>query len=141
MMASLSVLLVAASLVKGWRSCDVTSGPFGAVGDGLTKDTVAIRTALLQCDEVTLIPPRAHAPLQGNQLATPPLDRWICIDFGRFLYHWPPQVLLPAGRSFLTGPLNLTSNQVTIPVAATSTRYAYWSTGLQATPSSASMSY
>ena len=68
MVVSSSVLLVAASLiVKGWRSCDVTSGPFRAVGDGLTKDTVAIRTALLQCDEVrdlvTLAspPPRARA--------------------------------------------------------------------------------
>jgi len=51
--------------------CDVTGAPFGAAGDGMKDDTLAIRSALSQCDEV----------------------------------------LLPEDKSFLTGPLNLTSNQ------------------------------
>ena len=54
--------------------CDVTHGPFAAVGDGKHDDTEAIRSALKQCDSV----------------------------------------LLPAGKRFLTGPLNLTSNQALI---------------------------
>ena len=63
---------IVAGLSLGWRACDVTSEPFGAVGDGLSTDTTALRAALESCDEV----------------------------------------LLPAGRTFLTGPLNLSSNQV-----------------------------
>ena len=55
--------------------CDVTHGPFAAVGDGKHDDTEAIRSALKQCDSV----------------------------------------LLPAGKRFLTGPLNLTSNQASRP--------------------------
>ena len=61
--------------VVGWRTharCDVTSDLFGAVGDGVVKDTESIRSALAACDEV----------------------------------------LLPSGKTFLSGPLNLTSNQV-----------------------------
>ena len=65
---SLSVLL---RVALGWRSCDVTSQLFGAVGDGITKDSLAIRTALQQCDTV----------------------------------------LLPYGKTFLSGPLNVSSNQ------------------------------
>ena len=76
MVLASTMLLAAASFIKGWRACDVTSSLFGAVGDGLAKDTDAIRTALRQCDEV----------------------------------------VLPAGRSFLTAPLNLTSNQVTAAI-------------------------
>lgn len=56
---------------SGWRVCDVSEHPYSARGDGVTKDTLAIRTALAECDEVSL----------------------------------------PAGKSFLSGPLNLTSNQ------------------------------
>jgi len=59
-------------IAMGWRVCNVAELPYAAVGDGLTKDTHAIRTAIANCDEV-----------------------------------W-----LPAGRSFLSGPLNLTSNQI-----------------------------
>ena len=35
-----------------WRVCDVTA--FGAVGDGASDDTGAIRRALAACDEVVL---------------------------------------------------------------------------------------
>jgi len=63
------VLPLAAS---AWRVCDVTSPDFGALGDGVTDDTAAIRKALINCNEV----------------------------------------LLPAGASFLSGPVNLTSNQM-----------------------------
>ena len=66
----LKFLLAAPLVVCSWRVCDVTQ--YGAVGDGVTKDTLAIRSALGACDEVHL----------------------------------------PAGRHFLTGPQNLTSNQV-----------------------------
>jgi polygalacturonase len=52
-----------------WRVCDVRD--HGAVGDGLSSDSVAIRSALDVCDEV----------------------------------------VLPAAHTFLSGPLNLTSNQ------------------------------
>lgn len=58
--------------VWSWTICDVTSRPFGAVGDGLSKDTTPIRQALSECDEV----------------------------------------VLPEFKTFLTGPLNLTTNQV-----------------------------
>lgn len=58
--------------VNSWRVCNVAELPYAAIGDGVSKDTHAIQSALSECDEV-----------------------------------W-----LPAGRSFLSGPLNLTSNQV-----------------------------
>jgi polygalacturonase len=64
--------LLCALPVSSWSVCDVSKLPYGAIGDGVTKDTNAIRSALAECDEV-----------------------------------W-----LPADRSFLSGPLNLTSNQV-----------------------------
>eukprot|EP00038_Savillea_parva_P016137 m.16080 g.16080 ORF g.16080 m.16080 type:complete len:538 (+) comp3351_c0_seq1:221-1834(+) len=53
-------------------SCDVTEAIFGAVGDGQTVDTEAVRLALVQCDEV----------------------------------------IIPWGATVLSGPVNLTSNQV-----------------------------
>ena len=58
-----------ATATAGWRVCDVRD--HGAVGDGLRSDSVAIRSALAECDEV----------------------------------------VLPAAHTFLSGPLNLTSNQ------------------------------
>lgn len=67
-----TIALSLAPFMCAWRVCDVTSHEWGAAGDGLSKDTVSIRSALASCDEV----------------------------------------LLPAGRTFLSGPLNLTSNQV-----------------------------
>ena len=73
--ATVSALLLHVALlhsVQAWQACDVTAAEFGAVGDGVTKDTSSIRAALVACDEVRL----------------------------------------PAGRTFLSGPLNLTSNQV-----------------------------
>ena len=66
----LSHVLTTAAI--GWRICDVSSDFFGAVGDGRVKDTLAIRSALAQCDEV----------------------------------------ILPKEHTYLSGPLNLTSNQV-----------------------------
>lgn len=69
MVVALSCVL---PVVYSWRVCNVAKLPYGAIGDGVTKDTHAIQSALSECDEV-----------------------------------W-----LPAGRSFLSGPLNLTSNQV-----------------------------
>ena len=74
-----SPLLLTASLVCGWcwaaahswRSCDVTSPEFGAIGDGVARDAGPIRRALEACDVV----------------------------------------VLPRGKVFLSGPLNLTSNQ------------------------------
>ena len=68
--SALLILQAAATSAGEWRACDVTS-EFGAIGDGLTSDTAAIRAALASCNEVHL----------------------------------------PAGRTFLSGPLNLTSNQ------------------------------
>ena len=56
-------------LTVSWKVCDVRE--HGAVGDGLTSDTEAVRSALALCDEV----------------------------------------VLPAAHTFLSGPLNLTSNQ------------------------------
>ena len=56
-------------LTVSWKVCDVRE--HGAVGDGLTSDTEAVRRALALCDEV----------------------------------------VLPAAHTFLSGPLNLTSNQ------------------------------
>ena len=70
-MSALTVLALS-SLSRRHAICDVTSEGYGAVGDGVAKDTRALRSALAECDEV-----------------------------------W-----LPAGRSFLSGPVNLTSNQV-----------------------------
>ena len=54
-----------ATTVVGWRACDVTSKLFGAVGDGIVKDTEAIRAALLECEEVLL--PFNHTFLTGTQ--------------------------------------------------------------------------
>mgnify|MGYP006145172211 CR=1 FL=1 len=62
------------STTLAWHVCDVTRAPYNASGDGVTKDTLALRAALEDCDEV----------------------------------------LLPASRTFLTGPVNLTSNQVLV---------------------------
>ena len=40
--------------VHARSSCDVTSAPFGAVGDGRHDDTKALRSALVHCDSVLL---------------------------------------------------------------------------------------
>lgn len=63
--------VISASVSRLWSSCEVTSAAFGAVGDGVTSDTAAIRAALEQCD----------------------------------------RVILPKGGTYLSGPVNLTSNQ------------------------------
>jgi polygalacturonase len=63
---------VALAAASSWLVCDVTQAPYGAIGDGVVNDTLAIRSALAECDEV----------------------------------------VLPFGRSFLSGPQNLTSNQL-----------------------------
>jgi polygalacturonase len=72
LLAAAGVVVASGSTGRPYATCDVTAPHFGAVGDGVTRDTTAIRTALAQCDVV----------------------------------------VLPAGRTFLSGPLNLTSNQV-----------------------------
>ena len=69
---SQSVSQSVSSLSRPYAVCDITSQRYRAVGDGIVKDTIALRSALAECDEV-----------------------------------W-----LPAGHSFLSGPVNLTSNQV-----------------------------
>ncbi len=75
-MASIAFALVISAAIsrpsQTWRSCDVTDPEFGAIGDGISKDTSSIRAALKVCDEV-----------------------------------W-----LPTGHTFLSGPINLTSNQI-----------------------------
>ena len=70
--APLLLQLLQLGLTDAWRVCDITHQPYGAVGNGIVNDTVALRTALAECD----------------------------------------QVYLPAQGTFLTAPLNLTSNQV-----------------------------
>lgn len=65
------LLLLLTAGIPSWHTCDV--GAFGAVGDGVTDDTRAIRAALAAC-------------------------------------HGGGSVLLRAGGTFLTGPLNLTDN-------------------------------
>ena len=70
--APLLLLLLQLGLTDGWRVCDITQPPYGAVGNGIAKDTIALRSALADCDHV----------------------------------------YVPRGRTFLTAPLNMTSNQV-----------------------------
>ena len=57
---------------RRWSTCDVTSAPFSAIGDGIHDDTAAIRSALAQCDSVLLPKRRAFltAPLNlsSNQV-------------------------------------------------------------------------
>jgi len=67
---ALGALLLASARASAWRVCDVTA--FGAVGDGSSDATAAIRACLAACDEV----------------------------------------VLKHGGAFVSGPLNLTSNQV-----------------------------
>lgn len=55
-MASMPVVALAIMpvIASAWRVCDVTEPLYSAVGDGVTSDTAAIRSALANCDEVVL---------------------------------------------------------------------------------------
>ena len=53
--ALLKLMMVATSLGSDWRICDVTSAEFGARGDGVKRDSEAIRAALAACNHVVLL--------------------------------------------------------------------------------------